>query len=100
MANIRVFTFSVNNAGNREAIQVSDYCSKFEIMEDPSVANWPTQDYKISDVATGGTAVQRSAGTPFFFDRKLGKQYSPNETIAYIETLSGVTTFQRIEYID
>ena len=97
----RVFNFTVNNIGNREAIQVSADCACFEIIEDPGNANWPTEDYKISDVATGGTSVQRKGGVPLTFDRKgNGQRYGPNETFGYIETLTQSLTWQRIEWLN
>lgn len=98
MALLKAYTYTVNNVGDREPITVNNYCQTVTIQESPSVADWPTQGFNLSTVASGGDVAQYSPGIAYTFPMRRGGQlYQPGEILAYIETLSGATTFQQIE---
>lgn len=92
-----VYLFTVNDAGNRERVQVQTQCSKVTIREDPSVSNWPTTDYEIAEAASGGDAARCKAGTSYTFSAPSGYFFRATETVGYVAAISGSTTFHRIE---
>ena len=89
--------FTVTNSGPREAVVAATFCNKITIREDPSVANWPTTDFQVSNTPTGSQVAQRPSGTEFQFKQKL---YSPGQVVGYVETITGSTTFQQIEELE
>lgn len=102
MAAIKVLTFTVNDAGSREAVTVTNRCRFVEIREKNTGGTWNPTDYEVSDVATGGSVSRRSAGTPFFFEPRKGSQaFAPGETIGFVATLTvpSSVTFERIEHV-
>ena len=94
--------FLVNGVGDREAVTVSQYCWRVSIREKRTVAGWPTLDYNVSDVPSGGGFTHIKLGLTFPFPEG---NFSPGETVGYVETAladgtpSGSTTFERIEEI-
>ncbi len=94
--------FPVNGVGDREAVTVSQYCWRVSIREKRTGAGWPTLDYNVSDVPSGGGFTHIKLGLTFPFP---GGNFSPGETVGYVETAladgtpSGSTTFERIEEI-
>lgn len=103
MKTIKTIKITVNGIGEREAITCPMRCRRVTVREDPTVASWPTTDYNVSDVATGGDYTHRSMGLSMVVaDAPQGHDFSPSETVAYIETAdtdgtpSGSSTFEVI----
>lgn len=104
MKTIRIYKFTVNGVGDREPITVAQECRRVTVREDPTVASWPTTDYNISDVASGGTYTHLKLGLSKVVAENLsGGIFRSGEIVGYIETSdadgtpSGSTTFERIE---
>ena len=99
---VSIIDLAVNGAGNREAVTVTEYCWLVEILEKRTVANWPTTDYNVSDVASGGTYTHKKLGTSFSFPEG---NFIPNDIVGYVETSlangtpSGSSTFEVIQHI-
>ena len=90
--------FTVNNVGNPEPVICTLGCRTITIGEDPGVAGWPTTDFKVKGSAPGSVAIQRPAGTSYQFQRISGQAaFSPGETVGYVETVTGSTTFFQAE---
>ncbi len=94
---IKTYQFAVNQVGDFEAITVTNRCTPVEIKELPSIT--PKQLYYISGVASGGDAAEVNAGTPTFFPAGRRGWFEAGETIGYVASATGATTFQRIEYL-
>ena len=78
------FLFTVNDAGNREPITVTGNPRKVTIIELNTGAAWPTTDYEISNVISGGTAHRVLAGFPTVYlasQEKNSLRFDPNEII-------------------
>ena len=95
---IKVYQMTVNNVGDREPVTVVNRCHKVEIRELPSIS--PKQFYMVSDVPSGGVAAEVYPATEFIFDAYPRGRFAPGETVGYVESETGTTTFQRIEYLD
>ena len=95
------FDFTVNGVGDREAIIASQTCREITIREKPTVALWPTTDYNVSNVASGGNYTHRKLGTNYTF--RSPSSFYAGEIVGYVETAladgtpSGSSTFERIE---
>lgn len=90
--------FIVNNVGDPEPIVTTIECSRVQVGEDPSITGWPTVDYRIKGVEPNSEWVQCPAGTKFEFVRDARRpSYGVNRIIGYVETLSGSTTFLKVE---
>ena len=94
---IRVYTFPVNNIGDREPVITANRCEFVRIRELPSIS--PKQLYRVSDVPSGGSVYEVAASDPFDFPTGERGAFVPDETIGYVESSTGATTFQRIEYL-
>lgn len=97
--------FSVNAAGNPEAVIADTVCDSIEIGEDPSVAGWPTVDYLVykrtvpgQDVATI-TPRQKVAGTTYTFRKPKPLCYLPGEVVGWVATTTGSSTFFKDEQL-
>lgn len=94
-------TFTVNNTGDPEAVIATIQCREIRIMEDPAVAGWPTTDFLIYNPTIGATPARRLVGTSYVFvqshDRGQPRLFNPNETVGFVATVTGSTTFQMIE---
>ena len=86
-------TFSVNNTGDPEAVTVSVVCRKVGVGEDPSVASWPTTDFKVYRPNKTDTPRQIPAGVSYIFQKPDGSFYQPGDIAGYVATASGTTTF-------
>lgn len=94
---VKTYQMTVNHTGDREAVTCTNKCETVEVQELPSVEN--PQLYYVSDVPSGGVAAERNAGTPFFFNAGKRGIFEAGETVGYIATETGPTTFQRIEHL-
>jgi len=99
---IAVYLITLTNVGNRAAITAHTKCRQIIIQEDPSVAGWPTTDWVLSDSPSGGSVVQRPAGTSWTFEslydpRFPERAYNVGDIVGYAATVNGTTTFQQIE---
>jgi hypothetical protein len=94
---IKPYQQTVNNAGDREAVSVVNRCELVEIKELISIT--PKQLFYSSDVPSGGTQFEHSAGTSLFIPAGRRGYFEAGETIAYIATATGSTTFQRLEHL-
>jgi hypothetical protein len=91
-------TFTVNNLSSPEQIIARTGCRRITVGEDPSVAGWPTTDFKITGKVPGSTVIQRPAGTTFTFERNDDQaSFGAGDLVAYIETVDGSTTFLQTE---
>ena len=86
-------TFSVNDSGDPEAVIVATVCRKVGVGEDPSVANWPTTDFKVYRPDKTNTSRQIPAGVSYIFQKPDGQFYNPGDTAGYVATVTGATTF-------
>lgn len=90
---MKTTTFSVTTSDT--AITTTVAGNSVVISEDPSVADWPTTDFNIKLPASTNTAIRRSSGTAFEI---VSDQIIPaGKTIGYVSTVTGTTTFQKIE---
>jgi hypothetical protein len=89
-------TFTVNNAGDPEPVIVETVCKSITIREDPSVATWPTTDYRIFKPTKTDTPLVKLAGESYVFDRR-GGFFFPGDVAGYVETISGSTIFSQDE---
>lgn len=100
MARLQVFLFTVNDAGNREAITAATRCRKVTIIEQNLGASWPTTEYEVGDVISGGVAQRIMAGQAKVFlpsQRENMQMWEPGEIIGYAATITGSVPFYRIE---
>ena len=94
---IKTSTFSVNDAGDPEAVTATIQCIEVSIVEN---AQQPTTDFDIySEI--GGTPARKMAGQIFTFpqshDVGQPRRYNPGEVLGYVATAAGTATFQKIE---
>lgn len=64
------------------------------IREDPSVSGWPTTDFLVSIPTSGQQQIRFRAGQSKSFGG-LGTRYNAGQTVAYVQTVTGTTTFQK-----
>lgn len=99
---VAIIDLPVNGVGDREAVTVSEYCWLVEIQEKSTVTPWPTTDYNVSDVVSGGTYKHKKLGTPWAFPEG---NFRPGEIVGYVETAlpdgtpSGSSTFEVTQHI-
>lgn len=95
---MKTSTFVANDLLSPEAVVCTVACRSITIGEDPSVTGWPTTDYNIYGKDPGSTAVRRPAGTQFTFEKESRQSaFSPGMIVGYVETVTGSTTFLKIE---
>ena len=91
---MKTTTFPVSTSDT--AITTTVFTKKVVIQEDPSVANWPTTDYKLKFPDASATAIRRPAGTSWEITCD-GAGFAAGRTIGYVSTVSGTTTFSKYE---
>lgn len=91
---MKTSTFSVSTGDT--AITTTIATKKVVLQEDPSVANWPTTDFKLKFPDASATAIRRVSGTSWEITCD-GAFFPANRTIGYISTVTGTTTFQKYE---
>ena len=84
------------NSGARSAITAFGPATEIVIQEDPSVANWPTTDFLVSKPGSADTQRRVQAGGQYVF-RKIMGIYQAGDTIGYVQTVAGSTTFNQDE---
>lgn len=90
--------FTVNSVGNPEPVICTLGCRTIVIGEDPSVAGWPTTDFRIKGAVPGSSFIQRPAGTMYQFQRISGQAaFSPGDIVGYVDVVTGSTTFFQAE---
>lgn len=94
---IKPYTMAVNNVGDREAVTTASRCDLVRIRELPSIS--PKQLFKVSDVPSGGSVFEVSASDYFDFPAGGRGHFDKDETVGYVESATGATTFQRLEYL-
>jgi len=91
-------TFTVNAVGDPEPVIATIPCKQISVVEDQSVTDWPTLDYRVKGTEVGSVMVQKPAGTVFTFLCAANEPYFQiGQIVGYIETVSGSTTFQKVE---
>lgn len=88
----RTKTFTVDNAGNPEPIQVQSYCRSVTIYENNQAG---TTDYILHIPAMGSSGVTKPAGSKAVISRDA--QWYPGDIVGYVETVSGSVTFAQEE---
>jgi hypothetical protein len=88
----RTKTFTVDNAGSPEPIQVQSYCRQVTIYENNQAG---TTDYIVHVPSAVSAGVTKPAGSKAIISD--GTRYSPGDTIGYVETVSGSVTFAQEE---
>jgi hypothetical protein len=89
--------FTVTDAAAVAIVAVS-YTALITVQEDPSVPNWPTQNFYVYKPATTSDGIQRPIGGSYAF-QKGGSIYAPGEIAGYVKLVnaSTSTTFQQDE---
>lgn len=90
----RTKTFTVDNAGNPEPIIVLSYCHKVTVYENNQAG---TTDYILHIPAMSSVGVTKPAGSKAEIVPESEQRYSPGQTVAYIETITGSVTFAQEE---
>ncbi len=92
-------SFTVNDVGAPEEIIAHSYCRRIALKEDPSVANWPTTNFRYRAMRSDTDFVEAPAGMPVFFENLEAQRplFVSGQKIALIETVTGSTSFQQIE---
>lgn len=85
-------TISVSNIVASAVIAVTD-TRLIIVGEDPSVVNWPTQDFKVLKPGSGDVPRQIPIGGTYIFQRDDDRVYLPGEVAGYVQATTGVTTF-------
>jgi len=81
------------------AVKTRGTINSILVMEDPSVANWPTTGFTLTGAAANSAAIQKVKGTAWQYPMPGG----PPATFGYgynfgnINTLIGTTSFQVTE---
>jgi len=95
---IVVREITVNNAGDREELKTTIVCKQVLVLESKAIAGWPTTEWEWANVASGGTATRMGAGEPKLFEELLGYgKYTHDETVTFLATITGSTTFVVLE---
>lgn len=89
----KIKTFAVNDAGDPEVVTAQTVCRTIEVGEDPSVAGWPTTDFKVYVPTSSDGPRQRPAGATYAFVKPPGLFFNPGEVAGYVATVTGATTF-------
>jgi hypothetical protein len=89
--------FTVNAVGDPEPVTATVVSSRIEIGEDPSQAGWPTTDYLVRSPLALDSPRQMPAGTIYVFTKPNKKFFMPGEVVAYVETVTGSTSFFKDE---
>ena len=85
-------TFTVDNVTDAPIVLVG-HADEVLVGEDPSVAGWPTQDWKLKMPSAAATPAQKPSGTSQVFKGK----FLPGDILGYARTVTSATTFFQIE---
>jgi hypothetical protein len=95
---MKTSSFTVNNIGDAEAVAATCTCRRITIGENPGVTGWPTTDFLVTGNEAGSTPIQRPAGTQWTFENPvLGRGFHAGDIVGYVETVTGSTTFLKVE---
>lgn len=73
------------------AVVATNFCHTIAVGEDPSVVGWPTTDFAVLKPSTTDQERTIPIGNAYHFERR--GNWSPGQTVGYIRSLSGTTTF-------
>ena len=91
---------TVNGVGDREAVKSPGYFKMVRIQEKATVASFPTVEFNVSNVASGGSYEHKKLGESHVFTSPTC--YVTGEVVGYVETAlsdgtpSGSSTFEKI----
>jgi hypothetical protein len=84
------------NSSSYIEIKATVPAKRIRIKEDPSVSNWPTTDYLIKGDSPSSAEIRVPAGSGFaILDSHV--VCNVGQTVGYIKSVTGTTTFQMIE---
>ena len=86
------FSFTVDAAGNPEAVVVPTSCKSVEVREQGD----PTTDYFVRAPGIANPQHRRFAGSATIFRATGGRVFQPNEIVGHLETVAGSVTFSGI----
>ncbi len=73
------------------AVTAQTQCNRITVGEDPSVTNWPTENYKVLKPFSNSNPRQVPIGATYTFER-IGVYY-PGDIAGYVQGVTGTTTF-------
>lgn len=85
-------TITVSNVAPT-AIVAETETVEITVGEDPSVANWPTQDFKVMKPDGSALPRQIAIGGTYIFRRDRTNLYRVGEIVGYVQATTGSTTF-------
>lgn len=78
------------------AITANSFCTEIRVVENAGVAGFPTTDYYVYKPTTGQTPTRIGAGIGYVF-RSKRSFFKLGQTVGYVQTVSGSTTFDQDE---
>jgi hypothetical protein len=97
---MRTSLFTVNDIGDPEPVIATVACNRIIIGEDASVSGWPLSEYEVKGNYVGSVFIRKSAGLSYQFEStedKTKKSFLPGQIVGYVKTVSGSTTFYKVE---
>lgn len=95
MANTQQITVG---SGAASAIVAQSVCKAIRVMENRGVAGWPTTDYLVKKPAATSTGVRIPAGASYTFQcNQPSSFFQVGQTVGFLQTVSGTTTFDQDE---
>ena len=85
-------SFTVDAAGNPEAVVVPTSCKSIEVREQGD----PTTDYFVRAPTITSPQHRRFAGSATIFRARGKRTFQPGEIVGYLETVAGSVTFSGI----
>jgi hypothetical protein len=83
-------TFTVGSATPVGVVAVG-FSKRIIVGEDSSVSGWPTTDFLVRKSLSTDPARQVPIGSNYVFDRE--RAWRPGDTVGYVQTVTGTTTF-------
>ena len=74
-------------------VTANTYCSRITVAEDPSVANWPTQEFTVVKGESTNPSRSIPTGGTYTFVTSGNAPFRPGDVVGYIQAASGTTTF-------
>ena len=85
-------------SGAPSAIVAQSVCRSINLAENRGVAGWPTTDFLILKPLSTSVAARKPAGAEYTFEcTQPGSFFKVGQTIGYIQTVAGTTTFDQDE---
>lgn len=86
---------TVNNIAATAVIAQSN-CRQITVRENIAVAGWPTTDFLVLKPTAVVTGIRIAAGASYTFT-KLQGLFAAGDTVGYLQTIAGSTTFDQDE---